>query len=695
MNKAVRSWYKYLTMKQKKLRYRQIHLDFHTSPAIPEIGARFDKAQFQEALKIGHVDSITCFSSCHHGWSYHPTTVARTHPNLSSNLLRAQIDACAEIGVKVPVYMTAGVDNITAEQHPEWREISADGKIVGWTGSPIQAGFKTLCFNSPYMGFLVERITETVTMFPEADGIFLDIIHQAPCCCVWCMERMKSDGLDPENEGDRIENARRVLLDYFRRATDACKAVDPDMPVFHNSGHITIGRRDILPYFSHLELESLPTGGWGYDHFPVSAKYVAGLDMPFLGMTGKFHTTWGEFGGYKHPNALRYECAAMIAFGSACSVGDQLHPSGEADLSTYRVIGEAYKDVEIKEPWCRGARNVADIGLLASAANHLSDPEYKHSRENPADTGASRVLLEAQYLFDILDEEMDFSRYRLLILPDDIVVGEALRSKIDAYLAAGGKLLMTGASGIDADGNPIFAIGARLEGDSPFSPDFVVPVEGLRPELVDSPVVMYTRSKRLVVESGESLGNVHDPYFNRTYAHFCSHQHTPYTVEPSGFSAGVVNGQIVYLAHPVFTQYYMYGAVAYKAYITGVIDRLLGDEKRIETNMPSTARLSLMRQSAEKRHVLHLLYANTITRGANHAPSGSGIASGGNHPPKTVEVIEDLLPLHDVEIAVKLDNVTAVRLEPQGRPVEFTQTAEGVRFSIESFTCHQIVVLEQ
>ena len=70
-------------MKQKQLRFRQVHLDFHTGPAIQEIGARFEKAQFQEALKKGHVDSITCFSSCHHGWSYHPTDVGGMHPNLT------------------------------------------------------------------------------------------------------------------------------------------------------------------------------------------------------------------------------------------------------------------------------------------------------------------------------------------------------------------------------------------------------------------------------------------------------------------------------------------------------------------------------------------------------------------------------------------------------------------------------------
>ncbi len=53
-----------------RLRFRQVHLDFHTSPVIPDIGVRFDKQQWQASLKRGHVNSITCFAICHHGWNY-------------------------------------------------------------------------------------------------------------------------------------------------------------------------------------------------------------------------------------------------------------------------------------------------------------------------------------------------------------------------------------------------------------------------------------------------------------------------------------------------------------------------------------------------------------------------------------------------------------------------------------------------
>ena len=85
------------------LRYRQIHLDFHTSPEIPGIGEAFNKQEWQEALKQGHVNSITCFGICHHGWNYNDTRVGKRHPHLKFDLLRAQFDASKDIDVNVPI----------------------------------------------------------------------------------------------------------------------------------------------------------------------------------------------------------------------------------------------------------------------------------------------------------------------------------------------------------------------------------------------------------------------------------------------------------------------------------------------------------------------------------------------------------------------------------------------------------------
>ena len=639
-------------------------------------------------MKRGHVNSITLFAKCHHGWSYHPTKIGKQHPHLNMDLLRAQYDACKEIDVNAPIYLSAGVDNVASEDHPEWRELSHEGQYQGWNKSPLAAGFHKMDFASPYLEYLCDQIREVAELFPDNDGIFLDIISQGQSCTKWSLKLMAEHGLDPEYADDRAKAAQISLDRYYQQTTEACKAVRADTPVFHNSGHIHRGNRDVLQYFSHLELESLPTGGWGYDHFPVSAKYVSNLGMDFLGMTGKFHTTWGEFGGFKHPNALRYECAAMLAFGSKCSIGDQLHPNGELDESTYAIVGEAYSEVEAKEPWCDHVKPIADVGVLSSMAAG-ADP---HGRDIHADDGAARMLLESHFLFDVVDKEMDFSPYRVMLLPDDIVVDAALKTKLDAYLIAGGKLMLTGKSGLASNGGGMmFDIGAAYEGESPFQPDYVLPREDMRPGFASSPMVMYLPSQRVRVTDGESLGDVFDPYFNRSYKHFCSHQHAPNRPEASGYAAGVRKGNVLYLAHPVFSNYKLLGNVALREYVAKTLAWFLGDDRTVTTKgLPSAGRVALNVQPAEGRHVLHVLYANKHLRGG-HGHVDGPVGFGG----RSVEVIEELDAIDGVEVTVRLSTpISKAMSQPSGEAVAMT-VADGIAtLKLPRFSCHEMIVLE-
>ena len=668
------------------LRFRQIHLDFHTSEAIAEIGRDFDKKHWQETLKGAHVDSITCFAVCHHGWSYYDTRVGCRHPHLDFDLTRAMYDACREINVNVPLYVTAGFNNYIARIHPQWRCINHEGHYIGSSQKPIDPGYYLLCFNTPYLDYLCQQIREVATLFPQASGMFLDIIHKSQCCCPWCLESMEQRGLKAEDPVDRAKNAEIVLDNYYRRTLEALRSVSPAMPLFQNSGHVQRGERRFLDYVTHLELESLPTGGWGYDHFAMAAKYAKLTGLDFLGMTGKFHTTWGEFGGFKHPNALRYECAAMLAYGAKCSVGDQLDPRGRLDESTYGIIAGAYAEVEAKEPWCRDATNVADVALLSSVA---VAPD--HPRQDDADTGASRLLLEGHVLFDILDGQMDFSPYKALVLPDDLVVSESLKAKLDAYLSAGGKLLMTGNSALAADGKtPLFDIGAEIAGPGEFKLNFILPIPSLRPDFVNSPFVVYARYPRLKVTTGESLGAVYEPYFDRQWRHFCSHQHAPARPTPSPYHCGVHKGNIMYLPMPIFTLYRAMGTVVYKQFALSCIRRLLGDGQTFLGNLPSTARVSLMEQKAHRRYILHLLHADLVNRGGKLAKINENIATSGT----AIEVIEDLLPLHDVDVSLKLPQpVRRVTLEPGGRELPHRTAAGRTVIHLDQFTCHQMVVL--
>lgn len=142
-----------------KLNFRQVHLDFHTSEKIPKIGGKFNKEQFQNALKTGHINSITLFSKCHHGWAYHPSKANDMHPNLNFDLLKAQIEAAHEIGVKTPVYISAGYDEKYAKTHTECLIRDKEEKILG-TPDFSRAGYHMFCMNTPYLDYLTKQIEE-------------------------------------------------------------------------------------------------------------------------------------------------------------------------------------------------------------------------------------------------------------------------------------------------------------------------------------------------------------------------------------------------------------------------------------------------------------------------------------------------------------------------------------------------------
>jgi hypothetical protein len=266
-----------------------------------------------------------------------------------------------------------------------------------------------------------------------------------------------------------------------------------------------------------------------------------------------------------------------------------------------------------------------------------------------------------------------------------------LETKLKAFLAQGGKLLLTGESGIDTERGMLFDVGAEVGEFSEYSPDYVLPNEGLRADFVNRPMVMYGKSRRLKVIDGESLGDIYDPYFNRQWNHFSSHQHTPNQPEASGFSCGVRKGNVVYLAHPIFSIYRGYGQVALRQYFEKVLALFLAEDNSISiSGLPSTGRVSLMHQSEAKRFVLHLLYANTINRGGAVEMHGGNVSGS----QKSYEVIEDLLPLYDLTVELKLDQVVkSVSFQPSGEKVVFKQVDGVVQFKVPTLLCHQMISL--
>jgi hypothetical protein len=670
---------------------RQIHLDFHTSEHIPGVGSRFDQAQWQEALRLGHVNSINLFAKCHHGWSYYPTRAGHVHPTLQGDLLGQQIAACHEIGVRCPIYFTVGWSANDAEEHPEWLVRDREGRPV--TTDPALAGtpdpdarrpsfsWKYLCPSGDYLALILAQTAEICQRY-AVDGFWYDICGGPVCYCATCRAAIQAAGRDPDVEVDAKTHTHRK----WRHMIEACNEIilryHPQATVFYNGttvmyedGRHTAPASDYYKLNTHYELEDLPTTWGGYDKFSMRAKYFLRTDAlirqgkPIVAMSGKFHTSWGEFGGFKHPDAIRYEAAAMIAHGAACCMGDQLHPAGEMDgehvrMGTYANIGAAYQYVAQIEAYGLPATPVSNLGLWRTGAE-------------AHDQGVVNMLLETQTDYVVVDPDEDLSAYEAIILTGAACLTPEQAARLNAFAASSGGLLVLGESALDTDKTHfLLDVGATYLGPARYELDYLVVGDTLATNIVRSPFLNYSAAIRALPEAGtEVLAAIREPYFDRTYARYCSHQNTPYRLQDAAHPGALRAGNVVFLPHPLGAMYHAHGARVHRDLFINAL-RLIHTRPMVATQLPSAGRVTLMHQLHARRYVVHLLYAPPLQRGR-------------------CLVIEDLVPLYNVPVTVRVpETIARAILVPGGEALPLERAGGAVHTVVPVVHCHQAVVLE-
>ena len=653
------------------LPFRQIHLDFHTHQRIPDVGADFDPDEFADTLVNAHVNSINLFGRCHHGYIYYNSKKfkERVHPNLKCNLLKEQITACHNRKIKTPVYVTVQWDDYTVQRHPEWRVIEPDGRPAGT--KPYEPGFyRPLCLNTDYVDWLKDFVSDIFDNVP-VDGLWFDIVHAQDCSCVRCLEDMQAAKLNPANDEARKAFGVKVWTRFKENMTKHVRKHGKDCLVCYNAGHVGPLHRRTAKSYTQFELESLPSGGWGYYHFPIVARYARNL-KECIGMNGKFHTAWGDFHSFKNQAALEFECFRMLAYNTKCSVGDQLHPRGRICRHTYNRIGRVYEEVEKREAWCASATPVTDIAVMHP--EEFSEG-HKHGEMPQTTAGVMLMLEEGQHQFDFIDSKSDLDQYKVLILPDTIPLAPDLTKRIERYLRSGGGVIASYKSGLTPDGTHFATqqFGVRFVGDALFNPDFIRPSKIIGKRLAKTPHVMYDRALEVQVRMGaDQLARVELPYFNRTWKHYCSHRHAPVSGR-KGYPAIVRNGNVVYFAHPIFTSYHKSAPKWYKEFFFDVLDMLLPDPV-IRTDGPSTLVATVNEQKKKKRWVIHLLHYVPVRRG------------------EAFDTIDDVYPVRNTAISLRSPgNVKRVALAPGGGELEFKEHKGRIEFTLPKLDGYEMV----
>jgi hypothetical protein len=263
----------------------------------------------------------------------------------------------------------------------------------------------------------------------------------------------------------------------------------------------------------------------------------------------------------------------------------------------------------------------------------------------------------------------------VVILPDEIPVGPELDARIEAFVAAGGKVLATGRSGLSPEGQGfgLSCIPATAQGPAAFSPDFLRPGDRLAAGLRPTDYVMYDRGVAIQADAeAEVLAETIAPYFNRTWEHFCSHRHSPSTGKAIG-PAAVAGESAIYFAHPLFTTYANCAPVWCKLLLQNALEILLPDPI-LRIDGPSSIVATVNAQPAENRQIIHLL---------GYIPERRGQA---------FDVIEDVLPVRDVRVSLRAESEPqSVRLVPEGSDLPFRWANGRVELICEELRGHAMI----
>ncbi len=658
--------------------WRKVHLDFHNSHHMPRIGEKFNADEFGDRLVAGNVDAVVVFAKDMHGYFYYPSRHGPVHPGLSFDLLGEQVKACRKRGIAVYAYYCVTWDHHLANTHKEWRVIKRDGST--YLPKPGQTpGWTALCLaHEPFLKLMDDHTRELVSRY-ELDGAWFDmaepISHE--CFCPECRRQLAAAGKDPQDTEAQRAHKNRLFLDFHRRMRDLVRATRPGCQVdFNDIGLACVGERAAL--LDSIDIEALPTGGWGYFYAPMQIRYQRTFGLPVYGMTGRFVTSWADFGGLKLPVQLDVELASIVANAARCDVGDQMPPSGRLDEAVYHVLGKSFGRIRRLEPWLEGAAPVTEAALMIPAVpfDRLRD-EYLY--------GVTKLMLESRLQFDVVEPGQEWERYGLVVLPDEFRPDARTIERLHAFIAGGGAVVACHLSGLAAgtEATWLDRYGFAYAGPSPFKPAYLVPRASFTGDIPTYEYALYEGASRWRASApAEALARLGEPLFQRSAEHYTSHQQTPFE-RVTDYAAVARSGRVGLVGFPIGRVYYQKGYWVYRAALDHLL-RLLRPERLVESAAPLSTEITLTHQAARRD-------ARRPERYLVHLVNWSASRKAPPHP----EFHEDPIPLRDVTVRLNLPGrFGSARAVVSGERLRLRRAGSGVEFTVPRVEMHEVVCLE-
>ncbi|MCX7885994.1 MAG: hypothetical protein N3B01_01890 [Verrucomicrobiae bacterium] len=372
------------------------------------------------------------------------------------NVAKEIIDEAHRAGLRLIVYYRHMEDAHMGKQHPDW-------VCVGPNGKPRQTHRgNNLCFNSPYVDFLIQRQLELVEM--GADGFYYDEVHmpKTGCWCRFCREKFKAEtGLDHPKAANPADPVYRKLLEFnnatieraFLRIRRALHARNPQVVMLVGSNtypalsdpHLTHRLFRIADSMkTEFSLAARPGTNRIFARdpslkpIPRDIRIGLGYALSRDATDGRPPHVWCH--GLLDSESACFATAGMIAHGCVANLDNS-----EREIPNAALFKEAVALGNRIAPTFAGSRPIqwAAIHFSELGRNRLLPDESAAWKQAIYPTvGAyqalSRARLPMRILTDSQLEEGALDGYRILFLPSPKDLTDAMRRNVARFQAAGG-----------------------------------------------------------------------------------------------------------------------------------------------------------------------------------------------------------------------------------------------------------------
>ena len=654
-----------------------LFFDFHTMPANPDVGKKFDMDAITDWFKACGADFVVFPMRCNLGTAYYPTRLGIPHPAMQGDLFGDLVKACHAKGIAISAYINVGLSHEEAYRRRDWTVLRADGRMYG---EQFNNSFcRQMCYNTGYAEHVIGMVREVVERY-KVDGLFFDCFHTEACIGIECMEKMKAERVDWSDPVQLNDFNYRKMLTMGRRLSEGVRAINADLLLYFNG----IDYEAQAEFGSYLELECLPQGGWGYEVLPMMARYMRTLGKPVLNMTGRFQKSWGDFGGVRTTPALEYDCIYGIANGLPPSIGDHFHPRGDLNRAVMKLDKAVYKNLQPLQPWIEGAVPVVDMANVMAysypGCKWIGGERQKQMESaNGSLTAATRMLCELKMQFDNVTLAAPWDKYKVLILPDEIEISAKIAERLKKHLKHGGAIIASGFSGLD-EARAKFALdvfGVEYKGVDPFDPAYIEFKPEFADGMPDMPVTLYERGLSVTARPGvEILATITAPYYNDEWDGRHGNRYTP-PDKGTGRPAVTLNARVAYVSHPIFHTYYTSGALPMRQIVANLLARFLPDPLIRAPGAPSFSRVTVTSQPG--RRMVYVMAYLPESRGAG------------------MNMIEEPLELNDFAVSLRLDGHRPKKayLAPGREKLDFTIDGNYATVRIPRVRGWSVVVFEE